>query len=179
MTLTTEQQNLVTENHNLIYKFIHTKNLSVDEFYDICAIALCEAAVDWKDRCKFSTFAWERMNSRLKNYWKYKHKKSKILDNLILSYNTPLKKKGIKTDESYFSILPDDSSLQDTTVSNMFCLMFLNILTDKERMIVKFLVEGKTQEDIADILHCQQSNISQYVTRIKNKWSDYYDSLSA
>ena len=41
--LTNDQRKLVEQNHNLIYAFLHTKNLNIEEWYDICAISLCKA----------------------------------------------------------------------------------------------------------------------------------------
>ena len=44
-SLTAEQQQLVIENHNLIYDFAKRKNLIIEEYYDILAIGLCNAAL--------------------------------------------------------------------------------------------------------------------------------------
>ena len=39
-TLTDEERDLVTNNHNLIYSYLNKYNLS-DDYYDLCAIGLC------------------------------------------------------------------------------------------------------------------------------------------
>ena len=56
MQLTKEQQKLVLNNHNLIYKCLKKYNLSAEEYYDIAAYALCKAALhfDPDKGCRFS-----------------------------------------------------------------------------------------------------------------------------
>ena len=41
------QKSLVTENHNLIYSFLKKYNLDVDEYYDLAAIGLCNACINY------------------------------------------------------------------------------------------------------------------------------------
>ena len=41
MTLTKEQQDIITENHNLIYWYIQLKHLDITEWYDLLALELC------------------------------------------------------------------------------------------------------------------------------------------
>ena len=57
--LSAEQQNLVAEHHDMIYKILGRYELPVSEYYDIAAIALCNAAYAWVDdgSAKFQTFA--------------------------------------------------------------------------------------------------------------------------
>ena len=45
LILTQQQQQLVEDNHKLIYFYLYRNSLSVDEFYDVAAIGLCKAAI--------------------------------------------------------------------------------------------------------------------------------------
>ena len=47
--LTKEQKELVENNHKLIYYYIHKNGLSLDEYYDILAIGLCKAALNFDE----------------------------------------------------------------------------------------------------------------------------------
>lgn len=61
--MTEQQKKLVEENHNLIYGFLHKQNLDPEEYYDLAAIALCEAAQIYDpDRgISFSTLGYRCM----------------------------------------------------------------------------------------------------------------------
>lgn len=56
MTLTKEQQKLVEDNHNLIYTFLYKSKLDYEQWYDVAAIAMCNAAIKYDGSTKFSTF---------------------------------------------------------------------------------------------------------------------------
>ena len=64
MTLTKEPQKLIEDNHNLIYGFLNLYHLNDDEWYDVCAIGLVNAAY-YYDETKgiFSSFAYRCMRS--------------------------------------------------------------------------------------------------------------------
>ena len=47
LILTKQQQQLVEDNHKLIYFYLYRNSLSVDEFYDVAAIGLCKAAITY------------------------------------------------------------------------------------------------------------------------------------
>lgn len=57
--LTEAQQQLVEENHNLIYKVLYDHHLDIEEWYDVAAIGLCRAAMlfDPEKNFQFSTYA--------------------------------------------------------------------------------------------------------------------------
>ena len=57
--LNTEQQKLVAEHHDVIYKVLGRCNLNIDEYYGIASVALCNAAIGWTDNgtATFETFA--------------------------------------------------------------------------------------------------------------------------
>lgn len=58
MQMTPKQQKLVKQNHNLIFLHLRLHNLPVSEFYDVAAIGLCKAAINYNaDKGAFSTYA--------------------------------------------------------------------------------------------------------------------------
>lgn len=69
-TLTEEERDLVTNNHNLIYSYLNKYNLSED-YYDLCAIGLCRAAHFYEpEKGKFSTFAFLCMSNVISMEWR-------------------------------------------------------------------------------------------------------------
>lgn len=57
--MTKEQEQLVTDNYKLIYFFLNKWGKTIEEYYDICAIGLCKAAItyDSSKDVKFATYA--------------------------------------------------------------------------------------------------------------------------
>jgi len=45
MKLTPEQSQIVADNHDLIYWYANMKHLDCEEWYDLLAIALCQAVI--------------------------------------------------------------------------------------------------------------------------------------
>ena len=158
--MTKEQENLVIENHNLIYWWIHKYNLSVEEYYDVCAIGLCKAALTFnKDKGKFSTYAgMVILNSIKMEFRKFQNKK---YVKGVLSLDTTEKYENIcLTDvcttglDTYDEIIPYD--LKD-------------ILTPFEYEVAQLKIQGYTQVHIGDMLKCSQPKICRALREIRRK----------
>lgn len=69
MRLNREQQKLVEENHNLIYQYLIDKQLPQDEYYDIAAIGLCKAAMNYSVDAgyTFATYVYKSITNTIKN----------------------------------------------------------------------------------------------------------------
>ena len=96
LILTQQQQQLVEDNHKLIYFYLYRNSLSVDEFYDVAAIGLCKAAITYNGQTKFSTYAYSCIKCEIFNEWSYlsdnKHFEDTVeLKLLVESYINKLK----------------------------------------------------------------------------------------
>lgn len=73
--LTMEQRLFAAEHHDLVYKYLHKRQLSIDEFYDVVIFAylrsvrryLTEPALE---NYSFTTIAWKAMNNAVYNYYR-------------------------------------------------------------------------------------------------------------
>lgn len=65
--ITDEQRKLVEENHNLIYSFLYSNQFSLEEHYDVAAIGLCNAAINFNPNkgYSFTTYAYKVMMSKI------------------------------------------------------------------------------------------------------------------
>lgn len=174
--LTNEQQKLVETNHNLIYKFAHQRNLVIDEYYDILAIGLCRAAIGYdKSKGEFSTLAFCCMYNELCMHWRHEQRQSAIPDNMIVSYGATVCNSENDSDGSgettFLDYFADKHCTDDIVINNMMSNILLNVLNDKERSIVEFLVDGFSQSDIATKLNCSRQNINHYIKQIGKKWT--------
>ena len=61
------QQEIVANNHNLIYFMCKKYNLDIEEYYDVLAIGLCKAAKSFDyNKSKFATYACTCMLNEVK-----------------------------------------------------------------------------------------------------------------
>ena len=92
--LTKEQQQLVEDNHNLIYSYLHKRHLPIDstfDFYGDAALGLCTAAHIYNPSLgfKFSVLAYKAMETEINNSLKRinKYINSILNTELILDYD--------------------------------------------------------------------------------------------
>ena len=171
--LTSAQQNLVAENHNLIYGFAKSRDLNLDEYYDILAIGLCKAGIlfDPSRGCTFSTLAYKLMQNECFMYWRNTYVGlKKIPQNLVFSYDSPVFEE--KDDRKYADLINDLSrSYQiDTTTAEL--KEFIESLSEQERLILYYSVNGYTQLEMSHRVGLSQSYISRVFHKIRDKWQE-------
>lgn len=172
MRMTDEQRKLVEENHNLIYGFLNKEELEDDDYYDIVAIGLCKAAMNYNEKKgKFSTFAYKCMNAEVKIYYKYLNKKTLIPNNLVYSYDVSATDDVKETVIN--SLLKEVKNNIDYSIENVAFEEFLTTLKCEEKLIVECLKEGLTQQEVAKELNKSQQAISLKVKEIRKRWERY------
>lgn len=173
-SLTKIQQNLVTENHNLIYEFAKKKHLPIEEYYDILAIGLCEASKIYDcNSGEFSTIAFRCMNSELNDYYKYINRGKRIPEDMILSYDAPSSGGDFDCKGNFLDSFTDNRCVHDIVASDIMSEILINLLSDKEQTIVKLLAKGMNQSDIAKRIGCKRQTVQYYITQIRKKWNTY------
>lgn len=171
--LTSKQKELVELNHKLIYKFAIKKDISIEEYYDILAIGLCKAAIAYdENKGKFSTLAFKCMNNELCSYFNHIKTQHVIPEALIFSYDAPINDTG----DCLLDVFPTKYSIQDTVMNNIMIGKFKNSLDKNEENIVKLLISGVTQSEIARCLNCSRQNINRYIAKIRKKWNQIVES---
>lgn len=175
LRLTDKQRELASENHNLIYCFANKKNISIDEYYGILAIGLCNAVKIYdKHKNKFSTLAYHCMQNELYRHWRETQRKSVIPQELIFSYNAPIEARDSEGND--FSEIFSDNDAYESMDYAIILSEFKSSLTEKESIIVEMLMSGMKHHEIADKLNCSRQNIDYYVKAIRNKVDDYLNS---
>ena len=173
--LTKEQQKLVEQNHNLIYSFIKSKNLDLDEYYDMFAIVLCKAAMFYKDdnKTQFSTYVYCAFNSELTREFAFNNRSKRKTDTPVWSLNCEYETEdGIV---SLINLIPDDFNLEEYVEE---CLLkqtmkeIIKTLTDYEYDYLMEFLSGKTLVSIAKEHNCSKQNIHQIKNRIIKKVGD-------
>lgn len=169
--LTEEQRELAAKSHNLIYSYIYSKGVSLDECYDILAIALCNATKGYDDeKGAFSTYAYKCFNNALLAHWKKEQKECDISGINATSIEA-LEDLGYSYCED--SLLNDDS--YENAVYNIMCDEFAKTLSKKEKEVFRYLLNGVSQVDIARKFDCKKQSVFCYVEKIRKKLSAYLE----
>ena len=169
-----EQQKLVEENHNLIYSFAQTKQINLDEFYDLLAIALCKAALVFDEtKGAFSTLAYMCMANEIKLIRRKESTQRVIpkyvIDSLDYIYTSDKDNNETTMQET---LIKDVFPAPDESVVNsiMFNDFYNNKLNNREKVIIDLLLQDKNQTDIGNLMSISQPQVSRLIKGIKTKW---------
>ncbi len=169
--LTSAQKELVEKNHSLIYSFLHRHNLPIDEFYDAAAIGLCNAAAKYDENSgySFSTFAYAviynqiKLEFRKQNTMKHKFNSNTIsLEADLTSYTEDLTVEGTcASHEAFENVVAEKDAI----------LAKLNILSRNEIRVLLNILQGKSADQIASILHVSANSVRHYLHHARKKLS--------
>ena len=160
--MTKEQENLVIENHNLIYYFIHKYNLSIEDYYDVCAIGLCKATLNYNPRkdTKFATYA----GVCIENEIKLELRKQKNI--LVYSLDMTFYSTSDGTREiSYVENITTGLSAYDEILPYQLD----KVLDAQEYKLVALVLQDYTQVEIGNIIGISQAQVSRMFFKIKQK----------
>lgn len=169
--LNKEQQNLVVENHKLIYFYAHKMNLDLEEYYDLLAIGLCKAALTYEEnKGKFSGYACACMQNELRIYWRNTYQLARCIpQELIRSLDTPFadnyKENNWNVDEALYGEYKIDISRAEVEE-------FIGSLQGVEKAVLIRTLQGYTQASIAEELKFSRSYINRIVGKLRRKWSN-------
>lgn len=166
--LTLEEQNFAVENHNLVYAFLHEKDLPEDTFYDVVIFgymrAVQEYVFDLQVRVyAFSTIAWKRMENSVSNYCRYLA--SPVRSATMVSFFSPI---AADADLTWEDILyrKDESALAFETRILMENLE--KKLPKKEMKIIRMKVAGCKMHEIAKREHLTFQEINELLANCKD-----------
>lgn len=166
MKLTTEQQRLVEDNHNLIYGYLNKKNLKIEEWYDVCAIGLCKAAQTFNAEkgAQFSTYAYLIMQNQVWQESRMKISKKRVPENMTYSYDAEV----AELDGVDFSkMISGSENVEDKCITNVIFNDFLSGLNARHRKIMLLRLNGYKQKDICKIVGCSQPQVSRVLEKAR------------
>ena len=181
--LTTEQQLLAEENHNLIYSFAQYKNLSLEEYYDILAIGLCQAARAYDEtKGKFSTLAYNCMYHAYCLECNRNNRQCIIPNDKLLYYESDLCNSSCNdfydsdNHASYVDYeLKNHYSDYDKVMDEMLLSNLIGLLNEKEKSVYEYMMDGLTQKKIAEKMGWSPQNVSLQLQKIRGKWRRYLE----
>jgi RNA polymerase sigma factor (sigma-70 family) len=148
MKLTEEQQQVVADNHNLIYWYANLAGLKLADWYDLLAIELC-----------ITVIKYEEGKGSLSNYFKLR------ADGMVYKeYRKSQSQKRLATVIQYTENvhqIQDPESIEDK--------YDLKELMDVENgAIIKMKYEGYTQTEMARELGVSQSYVSKILKKLRD-----------
>ena len=151
MELTKEEQNIVEDNHNLIFGVANKYRLDLEEWYGLLAIELCNTVHKYKpNKGSLSTYYYIRVKGLMsKEYHKTKASKRDH-------------KKGGYIEGSH----GDSFDLDKETELKLW-------IEQQDNEILNLKYEGYNQNEIAEILGITQSNVSRTLKKLRLDFEEY------
>ena len=134
--LTSTQQKMVEENHNLIYGMAHKYKINLDEYYDVLAIGLCKAAMTFDEtKGQFSTFAYVTMLNEYNAVLRHNKTYMVIPEQNLVSMNTQMISDDGNGVVEYGDLFPADVDIEKTLqkqIMYLSCVIKLIIHRNKK-----------------------------------------------
>lgn len=169
--LNNKQQKLVEDNHKLIYFFLNKHKLSIDKWYDVCAIALCKAALKYKEETsKFSTYALTCLHHAVYFEKRTSNAQKRIPEFSVISFDEELKTES--GEMTLLNIVDSHAINPYDFISNIDIQNLINKENTTMRKILYLSSLGYTQTDISKVLHISQPHVSRLINKFKAKLKD-------
>lgn len=165
--LTKSQRKLVEENHNFIYYFLKRHNLSIDDWYDTCAIGMCRAAMNFEPEkgFRFITFASVYLLNDIRQAKRKQKRKGRDAPCCSLDQE-------ICGAENYTlaDTLASPEHLEDTVLQGIELRQGLESLSERERTVLLMLACSEVpQRVVAEYFGKSQAWVSRILTGVKKK----------
>lgn len=169
--LTSAQQRLVENNHNLIYSLANKSNIDIDEYYGVLAIGLCEAALAYDEsKGKFSTFAWIVMKNEYLKTIRHNATNHVIPHDVICSLDTEINIDDESSCNLHDLISDDSANVENESILKSKLDFLYNKLSGYDKEIVTMLLKEIPQSDIAKHFGVSKQYVNQRVLDIRKKF---------
>lgn len=161
-----EIDNLITENHNLIYFCLNKWKMPIDEYYDVAAIGLCRAAQTYDStRTKFSTYACACIYNEFRHTLRMQRSGQRIPADKLISFENELTANP-DIDITFFDLVSGSNSAESISLSQIFVDSVFSRLSDTDKIILKLSILGYIQSEIGKQVGISQVSVSRVLNRI-------------
>lgn len=178
MKLNNTQKILVEDNYGLIYKFAKEYHLDMEDYYDVLAIGLCQAAMSYNPNSdsKFSTYAFAVMRNYYFNTYRSQYGcKRNEGDKQLVSYNDIRFPRSDNEDSEYLKYFEsqDEDILNSIIASTTEQFIINRIKKPRHKQIAKLLFAGFSQTDTAKIMNVSHTCVYHVREKIKAIYNQY------
>ncbi len=182
LQLTQEQQDLVVNNHKLVYYLVQKLGIppsDYDDMVSIGTIGLCKAAAkfDANRQTKFSTYASRCIHNEIFMYFRKNKKQILSLDD---PFSTNAESNAGTLGELLFDPISSDfeKQVENTIIITQSLSYILNCLSYKETIILLLSIANVKQKEIAHVVGVAQSYISRLAKKLYSKVKNHQHSYN-
>lgn len=168
--LTELERKFATENHNLVYDFLHRHGYSLENYYDVAifgflkAVQIYNRREDLRNKYSFPLISQQYMRSEIGNYCRTEDAKKRKPSGTLVSLDAEYE----GTENLYNCIgVADGKSPESEIVAMERMTEMLNSLSDIQRKIAELKVDGYSSKEIYSALGMRPSTYYVEVNRIK------------
>lgn len=173
--MTEEQREFAEKNHNLVYRFLYERNLSVDEYYDIVSIGYCKAVLCFDpSKGSFSTLAYTCMGNALKAHYRSLSRLSAIPLSELRSLDSVIMSNDKESDNlTLEDTVSSDFDTEWEVMSKVLLEEFIKTLSKKELTVLNLSMQGYDQIEIAKEIGYTRSYVSKLRIGVAQKFNKF------
>jgi len=162
--LNTFQRLLAEKNHCLIYSFMRSKKLDIEEYYGDIAEAYCNAITSYSpEKGTLSSYVYYCLNNKLKNIRKAESAAKIISIHLVVSFDQPINDSD--DDSNLYDSLPDPlADVESQAMLNLAVKRLFLELNKEELLLLKGIIN---QENLFNSSHAGSMSQSTYSRRAR------------
>lgn len=168
--LTDFERKFATENHNLVYDFLHRHGYSLEIYYDIAifgflkAVQIYNRRKDLRNKYAFPFISQQYMRSEFGNHCRTEDAKKRKPSGTLVSLDAEY----AETENLYNCIgVAGGKSPESEVVAMERVTELLNNLSDTQRKIAELKIDGYSSKEIYSALEIKPSTYYVEVNRIK------------
>lgn len=161
MPLTDSERKFATENHNLVYGFLHHYGYSLEIYYDVAifgflkAVQIYNRREDLQNRYNFSFISRQYMRAEIGNYFRMENAKKRKPSGVLVSL-----------DSDYLEVASGNSPEVEVLEAERLT-DFWDSLSNTQRKITEMKIDGYSSKEIYSVMEIKSSTYYREVQRIK------------
>lgn len=169
--LTSEERDFASENIKLVYGFLHSKSLSINDYFDIVVFGYLKAVQEYikdeelKSRYAFSTIAFRLMKFSLCDYYTSCNRQKR---------NAPVVSMDTNKDDSMQTLndlLPNRrKNLLNSTTDKLYVMELMSCMTEKEQRVVRLKADGYSHQEIAELCGLTPNGVGSLFSRLRKRF---------
>ena len=168
--LTDSERKFATENHNLVYGFLHRYGYSLEIYYDVAVFGFLKAVqiynrrADLRDKYDFPYISWQYIRSEIGNHFRTEDAKKRKPFETVVSLDVEYS----ETESLYNCVgVAGEKSPEMEVLESERMTEFFNGLSDTQRKIAEMKIDGYSNKEIYLSLEMKPSTYYGEVQRIK------------
>lgn len=171
--LTKEEQIFAEQHHDEIYKFLNSKKLSIEEYYDIAVLGYLKGVKDYcrKESARqftFSAVATRAMLDCIYKNWRSESAQKRKLNHVPCSLDANIIEEG-KESNLYDIVADTRNVIEDFETSEMLKYLF-KTLSHKGTEVLKMLIKGYSKVEIQRSCNLKRKAFESEMQIIKNNY---------